>query len=175
MHDSSAHRPGDCIRRVHQDRLRLTIDQACPGLTPGVLCFQCDAEGFVIANFVLARNGYNGRSNNDTISNSLLRKMVEKMLTSPIRIPHEQMILAFGAKSSASNEDINGTQQQSWTLLKKGSKMAFKRFETWSPTTPTRAGEYASLVITIVLILARELEVERLAGLEEQMRNRELE
>jgi hypothetical protein len=165
MHDSSANRQGDCIRRLHKGRPGLTVDQVCPDLAPGVICGECDAEGFCLANYILAKAGYSGRSNIDTIPNTVLKKQVASTPTSPIRVPFEEMILAFGAKSYATNEDINGTEKQAWTLLKKGTKKAFKRFETWSPTTPTEAGEYSSFSITIVLMLAHQVEVARLAAM----------
>jgi hypothetical protein len=165
MHDSSANRQGDCIRRLHKGRPGLTVDQVCPDLAPGVICGECDAEGFCLANYILAKSGYSGRSNIDTIPNIQLKKQVASTLTSPIRVPFEEMILAFGAKSYACNEDINGTEQQAWIFLKKKTKKAFKRFETWSPTTPTKAGEYLSFFIAIMLMLVHQVEVARLAAL----------
>lgn len=145
FHDAQTKRPGDCIERLHDDRQRRTIGQIVPDLVTGAMFKECDAEGFVVANFILARSGMTGQANNDTIPLYVLKKLAAAFLTCPVKVSYQEMLWTFGAQTFSTNEVINGTELGSWKLL-----LSHKRFlKSWSPTTPTKAGQSSFSLLII--------------------------
>jgi hypothetical protein len=139
FHRSSS--SGDaCIKKLHIHRPGWTIAQICPDLVPGIICGFCDAEGFVLANYIMAWSGMTGQAHKNTVPSALLKNMAKHSLQGSIKTPFEQFIWSFAADSYADDQDINGCEHRAWNVLQK--ERSFKQMRSWIPTTPTKAGKY---------------------------------
>lgn len=125
------------------------MKEVCPDLVFGVICGDCNAEGFVVANFLLARSGLSGEANTESIPVAVLRIMASSFFAYPTMTPFEDMIWAFGASTYTSEQITNGCEIRAWNILQK--EKYFKRLETWYPKSLTRTGERSSLFIRMPL------------------------
>jgi hypothetical protein len=120
--------------KLHNGRPGRTIAQICPDLVPGIICGSCDAEGFVIANYIMAQ------AHNNQVPPAALKDTVKHFLGRCVRTPFEHFIWTFASDSYANNQDINGCEVRAWNVLQK--ERSFQRMKSWIPTTPTKAGKY---------------------------------
>jgi hypothetical protein len=139
FHGSSSTRDA-CIQKLHMNRPGWTVAEICPDLVPGIICGSCNAEGFVIANFIMAWSGMTGQAHKNTIPAAALKNIAQHLLQGCIKTPFEHFIWAFASKSYASDQDVNGCEVRAWNVLQK--QRSFKQMRSWIPTTPTKAGEY---------------------------------
>jgi hypothetical protein len=94
----------------------------------------------MISNFLLARNGFPGRSNTTTIPVAVLKSMASAFIKCPIKTPFEHILWAFSAQTFADNLMINGTEVQAWDFFV--ARKDFDQMEGWAPTTLTKDGKY---------------------------------
>jgi hypothetical protein len=139
FHSSKAKRTHECIGKLHAGRPEWTVKGVCPDLVSGVICGDCNAEGFVVANYLLARSGLSGEANTESIPVAVLKIQASRFIDYPTMIPFEDMLWAFGAFTYTSEQITNGCEIRAWDILQK--EKSFKRLVTWYPKSLTRNGE----------------------------------
>lgn len=134
-----AGRRHECIQKLYAERPDWTVKEVCPDLVFEVICGDCNAEAFVVSNFILARSGLSGEANIQSISVAGLKIMARSFFDYQYMIPFEEMLWAFAASTYTNEQVVNGCEVRAWNLLQKEKR--FKRLETWHPKILTRTGE----------------------------------
>jgi hypothetical protein len=108
-------------------------------MTPDNICGDCDAEGFIVCNLLLAFRGHCDLANTTTTPLSVLKVEAKAFMESSIRMPVEHFHGAFAASTYADDRTINGTEVQAWKFL--SQQRNFSQLRTWVPQEKTRAGK----------------------------------